>query len=97
MADRTSAYLFGTLFEIAASGEQLTGEKLWELMVEGNYDFSECQMGVEDALTKLGLAWECQNPECEDRWEDRGMTNYGPRKGKRASTKCYTCNAPRPE
>jgi hypothetical protein len=57
MADRTSAALFGEIFEMFAESEQpdlRIVKRLW-VMTRG-YDFSACQMDVDDALMKLGLA-----------------------------------------
>jgi hypothetical protein len=59
MADRTSAEIFGTLFEYLAE-ERSDGRtrafarKMWG--TTGSYDFSNYQMGCDDALIKLGLA-----------------------------------------
>ncbi len=96
MSDRRSAHLFGSLFSaLAGDREEFTPEQLWSLMHEGDYDFSECQMNVGKSLLKLGLAWRCPNPGCEDRYKDKGVLNYGPRTGKHSSTRCYTCKTPR--
>lgn len=57
MADRTSAALFGSIFEYLAKNPDARAQEfardLWAKT--GGYDFSEYQMGCDDALRKLGL------------------------------------------
>lgn len=78
MADRTSAELFSTMFEMLA--ENPTDEhkamalKLWEKQY--NFDFSPYQMGCEEALVTLGLAERGLEPGYE---EDGEVWLYGPK------------------
>lgn len=63
MADRTSAALFGEIFELLASDEPIDratiARRMWDK--SGGYDFSPYQMSADDALMKLGLAHECKD------------------------------------
>lgn len=59
MADRTSAEIFGNVFTYLASQPQTPerdafASKMWEC--HRDYDFSDYQMGADNALLKLGLA-----------------------------------------
>lgn len=61
MADRTSAEIFGTIFQRLAGNPLESSQDvreftawLWELA--GGYDFSDGQMECHEALAKLGLA-----------------------------------------
>lgn len=58
MADRTSAALFGGIFEHLAANpddrNKTFAEWLWSQT--GDYDFNYYQMGCDEALVKLGLA-----------------------------------------
>jgi hypothetical protein len=58
MADRTSASLFATFFEMLAKDptdeHKAMARKLWPMRRE--YDFSEYQMYCDEALKRLGLA-----------------------------------------
>jgi hypothetical protein len=60
MADRTSAEIFAAIFEVLATelpeGEKRTqlADRFWAM--SRNYDFSDYQMGCDDALIALGLA-----------------------------------------
>jgi hypothetical protein len=57
MADRTSAALFGKVFDyLAEEPEQNEKFAAWLWKQTGNYDFSYYQMGCDKALVKLGLA-----------------------------------------
>lgn len=58
MADRTSAALFGEIFTILASKEKIDPKKLAARFFEMSkeYDFSNYQMGCDEALITLGLA-----------------------------------------
>lgn len=63
MADRTSAELFGKVFEALAKAKAgtLTEKTIGDLAAEfwaltHDYDFSEYQMDCDDALIALGLA-----------------------------------------
>lgn len=77
MADRTSAALFGSLFNWLASGEPIDPVELWKTMQEGDYDFSPYQMSADPALKNLGLYRKC--PKCDE-------SIYGP-----APTSCNDC------
>ena len=61
MADRTSAGIFGDIFNYLAGEEKMSKEefaqRLWS--DAGGYDFSYDQMGCHEALIKLGLAVTC--------------------------------------
>lgn len=59
MADRTSAGIFGDIFEFLVTMEQNEhtkkfAKKMWENSYE--YDFCPDQMGCDDSLVKLGFA-----------------------------------------
>lgn len=58
MADRTSAELFGTLFELLAENptdeHKAIARRMFDL--SGRYDFSEYQMEADEACVTLGLA-----------------------------------------
>lgn len=58
MADRTSARLFGKIFELLAKNpseeNKAIAKEIWPL--RGDYDFNEYQMYADDHLLKLGLA-----------------------------------------
>lgn len=58
MADRTSAGVFGKIFELLAKNpteeNKAMALEIWPLQWE--YDFNEYQMYADDALIKLGLA-----------------------------------------
>ena len=85
MADRTSAGLFGSIFEALASGEPLDPMVIWDMI--GGYDFNPYQMGCDDALEKLDLMCECNNTECPDYEPGYGGVHvYGP-----AGAECDTC------
>jgi hypothetical protein len=58
MADRTSAELFGNIFEYIAGHTKMDVEDfiVWLWKQQHNYDFSPYQMGCDDALLELGLA-----------------------------------------
>jgi hypothetical protein len=78
MADRTSAGLFGSIFEILAENggdkDKEYALKFWEIKEDGGYDFSDYQMYCDEALVKLGLA------RLVDDQEDPGekRMEYGP-------------------
>lgn len=61
MADRTSAEIFGDMFSYLAETKNLSKEQMVQAMWDRSqgYDFTSDQMGVDDALVKLGLAVEC--------------------------------------
>jgi hypothetical protein len=58
MADRTSAEIFATMFEMLAKNptdeHKQMAKKLWRK--RNHYDFSDYQMGCDDALIVLDLA-----------------------------------------
>lgn len=59
MADRTSAALFGSIFDHLAEGKPSKKDRdfaLWLWTQTGDYDFSEYQMDCDESLVKLGLA-----------------------------------------
>lgn len=58
MADRTSAELFGILFDVLAQNPDKESKALAREFFElaEGYDFSYSQMGVDEALITLGLA-----------------------------------------
>jgi hypothetical protein len=64
VADRTSANLFATLFELCAkrgaAGKEIAME-MWKL--RRGYDFSDYQVAADKAMMKLGLAKEIADPE----------------------------------
>ena len=66
VADRTSAALFGEIFTMLAeefpAGEtrDRLAKKFWEM--SRNYDFSDYQMDVPEALIKLNLAHMAIDP-----------------------------------
>lgn len=63
MADRTSAGLFGKIFEYLAKNINKNSiefaNELFEMTYD--YDFNTYQMYCDDALIKLGLAKEIDN------------------------------------
>jgi len=62
MADRTSAVLFGKIFDILAADQyEELARKLWDL--KSSYDFSSYQMNCDESLIKLGLARKDIDPE----------------------------------
>ncbi|RJQ25725.1 hypothetical protein C4577_05005 [Candidatus Parcubacteria bacterium] len=78
MADRTSAAIFGDIFNMLASDEPIDKKqmalKVWEM--SGEYDFTPYQMYCDDALIELGLARKGVDPECP---EDGFAIQYGPK------------------
>ena len=67
MADRTSARIFGMVFEYLAKDPSIEGVEMAEYMWKEsrNYDFSPYQMYCDDALITLGLATEIYDDEVE--------------------------------
>jgi hypothetical protein len=65
MADRTSASLFGRIFNLLAVNpteeNKHIARQIWPLRKE--YDFNDYQMYCDDELIKLGLAKEGVHPE----------------------------------
>lgn len=72
MADRTSAEIFGSIFELLAEDptdhHKNLARKFWRM--SDRYDFHPCQMECDEALETLGLA----RPDPD---ED-GCFKYGP-------------------
>lgn len=68
MADRTSAGIFGRIFEyLAQKPDRRAKEFALEMWSEaGGYDFSWYQMECDDALVTLGLAKRAHDPEYPD-------------------------------
>lgn len=68
MADRSGAEIFGTVFQIISGDLGLSREELaarvWREIK--NYDFTEDQMGVDDALVELDLAKREPDPDDPD-------------------------------
>lgn len=78
MADRSAAYLFGSVFELIDA--HVPEEKRKKVALDfwnrsRDYDFSPYQMGQEDVLQRLGLARRGVDPD----WPNDGETwIYGP-------------------
>jgi len=70
MADRTSAELFGILFEVLAQNPNEDNKALAKQFFElsDGYDFSYDQMYADEALITLGLAKRGVDPA----WPDEG-------------------------
>lgn len=77
MSDRTSAGVFGKMFNLLAKNptdeHKEIAKELWPEIQE--YDFSEYQMYCDDALIALGLAKTGINPKYP---EDGEVIIYGP-------------------
>ena len=60
MADRSTAALFGRIFDYLAESNtprsRAFAREVWWIMEDGGYDFSRRQMEADDALVTLGLA-----------------------------------------
>ncbi len=71
MADRTSARLFGKIYEMLAENpsdeHKAMAKAIWPLQWE--YDFSEYQMDADNALVTLGLAKLGIDPKYPDEGE----------------------------
>lgn len=82
MADRTSARLFGEIFEMLAeefpAGEtrDRLAKRFW--VMSRGYDFSDYQMDVPEALLKLNLAHMAVDPQYP---EDGAIIIYEPPPG----------------
>jgi hypothetical protein len=65
MADRTSAGIFGDLFNRLATkrGAWVKGEAQWLWKQSEGYDFTPDQMDADEALVKFGLAKREPNPK----------------------------------
>ena len=68
MADRTSAGLFGTIFQLLAENPtdeyKSIARKIYNL--SHNYDFNQYQMDADEACVKLGIARMGINPYFPD-------------------------------
>jgi hypothetical protein len=67
MADRSAAAVFGFVFGLlgeGASREEMI-EALWNS--SKRYDFTPDQMGADEELVELGLAWYCEDCEVAGR------------------------------
>jgi hypothetical protein len=79
MADRTSAHLFGCIFEIIdehvkdPQDRKVLAERFWAM--SRGYDFSEYQMESDEVLERLGLARKEVDPRYP---EDGPVWTYGP-------------------
>lgn len=77
MADRTSAEIFGQIFELLAGDKPLDrrafARQVWDMGL--NYDFHWAQMGCNEALIKLDLARKGIDP---DHPEEGETVLYGP-------------------
>ncbi len=76
MADRTSARLFGKIFELLAKNPTDEHKAIAkEIFAEtGDYDFSDYQMDADEPLIALGLAKKGIDPEYP---EDGEVVIYG--------------------
>lgn len=65
MADRTSAGLFGRVFELLAKNPTEEHKQMAKEIYEftGEYDFSPYQMSADEACLTLGIARMGVNPE----------------------------------
>ena len=68
MADRTSAGLFGTIFELLAKNPTEEHKAMAKEIFSktGYYDFSNYQMDADDSLIALGLAVKGIDPKYPD-------------------------------
>jgi len=69
MADRTSARVFGEIFNLLAEESDI--ERIKDLAkniykISGSCDFHPCQMGADDACVELGLAYYGFDPDYGD-------------------------------
>ena len=68
MADRTSAQIFGDIFELLAKNpderNKRIAKKIFQLSC--GYDFSPYQMYADDACLALGIAKRGIHPECPE-------------------------------
>lgn len=70
MADRTSAALFGKLFQLLARNPTEEHKEIAAEMFDltGEYDFSNYQMYADEACEKLGLCRIPSDPEQSVLW-----------------------------
>ena len=63
MADRTSAEIFGNIFNLLAENptdeNKLLAQRIYKMII---YDFSDCQMYADEAGLILGIARKGINP-----------------------------------
>lgn len=71
MVDRTSAGLFGKIFELLAKNPTDEHKKIAKEIFDetGNYDFSYYQMYADESLITLGLAEKGIDPEYPEEGE----------------------------
>lgn len=80
MADRTSAEVFGAVFDMAADympDDEVRGRfvrRLWSLAQ--HYDFAHEQMECDEALVTLGLARREPDPEQDSEYANNSMVTY---------------------
>lgn len=78
MADRTSAEIFGSIFEMLSENpdERNKGiaKRIWSMI--DAYDFNAYQMYVDDSLKMLELAREVRDEESGD--DEVATLQYGP-------------------
>jgi hypothetical protein len=83
MADRTSAHLFGQIFNhLAETPDERSvtfARVVWGLMEEGGYDFNHYQMDADEALVKLDLARPGHDDWCEEGCDSDDCMVYGPK------------------
>lgn len=62
MSDRSSAEIFGLIFEVLAKPGRFDRKKAASVIWRntGNFDFSPYQMDCDDSLIALGLATKCK-------------------------------------
>lgn len=76
MSDRTSAAIFGEIFDLLADNpderNKAIARKIWGKI--GEYDFSPYQMGSDRALLRLGIAKMGIHPRYPD---DGEIVLYG--------------------
>lgn len=86
MADRSSAYLFGCIFDLideCVPEPKRTEEALRFWKMSREYDFSDSQMESDEVLTRLGLAQKGVDPHYP---EDGETTIYYGERGWRSPT-----------
>jgi hypothetical protein len=76
MADRTSAEIFGSVFDLLAQNPTDEHKELARQIYQlaRLYDFSDYQMGADDACLALGVARRGVNPD----WPDSGEVTLWP-------------------
>ena len=78
MADRTSAELFGILFEVLAEEPTEENKALAKTFfnLSEKYDFTSSQMVADEALITLGLAERRISPEGDEQIRYFGEPNF---------------------